>query len=286
MKAHYEKVTIDEGASWRFFHRQLEAIPFEWHYHPEYELTLTVNSHGKRYVGDHIGEYQSGDLALIGPNLPHSWQSLGRPNEDQPQTAYVLWFSQSWVDHLISGFPEYQPLHHLLQAASRGLVFEGGWPENRLSDFEALVTATPRERLNRLLQLFDHLLDLPHQPLASPAYNAAGLAHADQAQLNLILDRLHSDFAQPLTADQLANEVHMSLSTFNRFFRRQMKQSLHQYLTQIRLGHACSELIGTNLPIALIAERSGFRNLANFNRLFLKYRGHSPSVFRRSFGQG
>ena len=52
-----------------------DGIPFQWHHHPEFELTLTLNSRGQRFIGDHIGDYDDGDLVLVGPNLPHTWVS-------------------------------------------------------------------------------------------------------------------------------------------------------------------------------------------------------------------
>lgn len=286
MKAHYEKVSTPQDASWRFYHRQLEALPFEWHFHPEYELTLTLNSAGKRYVGDHVGEYSSGDLVLMGPNLPHSWQSQWRPDNTQPHTAFVLWFSQGWAERLMSDFPEYRELRRLLAESARGVAFDPGVADNLLPAFQDLVTAAPRQRLRLLLTVFDGLLGQNRQTLASPRFDAVGLNQTDQHQLNRILDEVHRNFPQDMDASGLAAEMHMSQSTFNRFFRRHMKQSFHRYLTQVRLGHACSELIGSERPVSLIAEQSGFRNLANFNRLFRKYKGQTPRDFRRSFGAG
>src|SRR5690349_24700296 len=48
-------------------------FPCPWHYHPEYELVSVVTSTGRRMAGDHIGYFKDGDLALLGPNLPHLW---------------------------------------------------------------------------------------------------------------------------------------------------------------------------------------------------------------------
>ena len=76
MNALLESLLVPEGASWTYFHRQLEeSIPLIWHYHLEFELTLTVNSLGQRYVGDSIESYGDGDLVLLGSNLPHTWMS-------------------------------------------------------------------------------------------------------------------------------------------------------------------------------------------------------------------
>ena len=48
MKATYEHVDFGASCSVRVYNRRLPRIPFERHHHPEYELTLTMNSQGKR----------------------------------------------------------------------------------------------------------------------------------------------------------------------------------------------------------------------------------------------
>jgi hypothetical protein len=74
-------------------HRAPE-FPFNLHYHPEFELTLTLNSIGERFIGDHVAHYGDGDLILVGPNLPHAWQSRTTVCPDQPHRAVVVWFSE------------------------------------------------------------------------------------------------------------------------------------------------------------------------------------------------
>ena len=106
MKPFFEKVLIDQGSSWTVFHRCLEAFPFEWHYHPEFELTMTLNSLGQRYIGDHIGSYGHEDLILLGPNLPHTWCSREKIEGGRPHQAIVLWFSRDLAHNLVERWPE------------------------------------------------------------------------------------------------------------------------------------------------------------------------------------
>ena len=44
-----------------------------WHAHEEYELHLIVETRGRAFVGDYIGDFTAGDLFMTGPNLPHNW---------------------------------------------------------------------------------------------------------------------------------------------------------------------------------------------------------------------
>ena len=69
MKPYFEKVASGPS-SFVAFARNDPDFPFYWHYHPEYELTLILDSQGQRLVGDGIADYGPGDLVLIGPNVP------------------------------------------------------------------------------------------------------------------------------------------------------------------------------------------------------------------------
>ena len=107
----------------RDFHRQLAQIPFEWHHHPEYELTLTMNSRGRRFIGDHIADYSGDDLVLVPPDMPHTWASTEPIDDSAPQVAIVVWFSGDWARRMADCCPEFASLRTLLRRAAPGLRF-------------------------------------------------------------------------------------------------------------------------------------------------------------------
>ena len=123
MKPFLERVPRRMDASWSMLHRRLDAgIPFQWHHHPEFELTLTLNSRGQRFVGDHVGSYEEGDLVLVGPNLAHTWHSVAK-YRDGPHTVFVLWFRPEWVQSLAADIVELRPIGQLFARASASLAF-------------------------------------------------------------------------------------------------------------------------------------------------------------------
>jgi len=101
----FEQVTIPTGHSWGLLWRELDTIPFIWHYHPQFELTLTVNARGQRYIGDHLGDFEPGDLVLLGPNLPHTWSASERIDGAQPMAGRRRMVSLEWVEQLAACFP-------------------------------------------------------------------------------------------------------------------------------------------------------------------------------------
>jgi AraC-like DNA-binding protein len=73
----------------------------------------------------------------------------------------------------------------------------------------------------------------------------------------------------------------MGESAFSHFFQKYAFRSFTQFLLDIRIGHACKLLLDTDETVGQICYKSGFNNLANFNRLFKKYRHSTPVEYRR-----
>ncbi len=283
MKPNFEKIAIAEGQSYALLNRRLDQdIPFEWHYHREYELTLTLNSHGQRFVGDHVGPYGDGDLVLLGPNLPHTWASSGRVRDGGPHVALVVQFRPEWIDGLLAALPELAPVRALLARSGRGLRFSDAMAARVRPAIEHAVDfAQPR----RLLALLDVLLtlstDAEAAPLASPNRQQSPFAEPDRPRIERVLDHIHAHYAERLSIDALAELAHLSASGLHRLFLRHTRMTVLDYIIQLRLGRACQLLMSSQRPIALIAADVGYENLSNFNRQFRAAKGATPREFRR-----
>lgn len=285
MRPLLEKVTVAEGTSWTLLNRRLETeIPFQWHHHPEYELTLTLNSRGQRFIGDHIGSYDDGDLVLLGPNLPHTWCSAEKIDAERPHVALVMWFTLEWAEPLADLLTELAPVRAMLRGAGRGLAFSREVIGEVRPAIEAMPDLPPDQRLLALMQVLTALTrDPAPQQLASPAASRAPAAPADRPRIDRILAHVHSHYQDEISIPELADIAFLSVSALHRLFRRHTNATVMNYVARLRIGEACSLLIGTERPIAHIAEAVGYSNLANFNRQFRIIKTMTPRVFRAKF---
>ena len=282
MKPLLEKVAPPDGASWAWLDRRLdEAIPFQWHHHPEYELTLTLNSRGQRFIGDHIGEYADGDLVLIGPNLPHTWASREKIDAERPHVALVMWFRPEWASPLVEVLKELRPVGEMLTRAKAGLQFSADAALAARPSIEALFR---EKNESRLLALLNVLALLAHDRAATPL--ATPTAHeesADRTRIDRVLDHIHVNYADGVSIDDLADIAALSPSGLHRLFRRHTRQTVSDYIMRLRIGEACSMLSGSTRPIAHVAGDVGYNALANFNRQFRALKGMTPREYRRQF---
>ncbi|UJW86340.1 helix-turn-helix domain-containing protein [Devosia sp. SL43] len=282
MKPYLEHLTTDEGASWATLNRRLDdGIPFQWHHHPEFELTLTLNSSGQRFIGDHIGRYEPGDLVLIGPYLPHTWHSLDRPDPAEPHIALVMWFLPEWAERLTAN-AELRAVAAMLSRAANGLQFSANTALAVRPQIEELFALPPVERFLRLVTVLTRLADDEAMPLSATAPELAS-ASVDRGRIDRVLNHIHNHFAEPITIAQLADIAALSPSGLHRTFLRHTRQTVSQYLIRLRIGRACALLSSGSLPIGTIAGEVGYDSLANFNRQFKALKGTTPRAYRAAF---
>jgi AraC-like DNA-binding protein len=285
MRPLYEKVAVPPGASWALLDRRLDdRIPFQWHYHPEFELTLTLNSRGQRYIGDSVAPYDDGDLVLLGPNLPHTWCSADRVAASRPHHAIVMWFTESWAATVTGSLAEMAAVAPMLARAGRGIVFSRAAAVAARPIIEAIPGRAAADRLLRLMEVLALLADDEAWDwIAGPAADRQRVASPDQSRIERVLDHIHAHYRERISIGTLAGVAALSPSGFHRLFRRHTRLTVGDYVAELRIGQACALLVNTAKPIAHIAEEVGYGNLANFNRHFRALKRMTPRHFRNNF---
>lgn len=273
-------------AQWESFHCEVvrgASYNAAWHFHPEYQLTLAVRSSGHRLVGDHIAPLRSGDLVLVGSNLPHVWQQddIRRGDPAHAVHAIVVRFLETFAGRDFLEITETEAVRRLLRRAARGLHVTGATREVVAERMRRLPGLTGLERLSGWLSILDALARSKElKPLASPGFLPV-LNRSDQDRMQRVCNYINARLAEPIDRVQIVREAHLSEGACSRFFKLRTGETLPRYINELRVGRACRLLAEEDGKIADVALECGFENLANFNRRFREITGLTPRDYRR-----
>src|ERR1700744_1324119 len=197
MRPQFEKVTFG-SAPFVVIERVYREFPMYWHYHPEFQLTLIVDSQGQRLVGDDIANYGRRDLVLLGPNLPHTWRSdLLRSRKDRRHRAVDVQFRSNFLGEQFFNIKEMRPILDLLRRSASGLAF--GHTRTGRAVAETMVQFPSLSPSRRFLMLLNVLLELAmdsNGKLLSTDFSRPVCRIEDQERIEMICSYLKNHFDQ------------------------------------------------------------------------------------------
>ena len=250
---------------------------FYWHFHPAYELTLIISGKGNRLVGNSIEPFESGDVVLLGANLPHVWVSDEK--EAGLCEALVIQFPESFIRNLLR-FPEWGCLNHFLQNGGNGLAYSK-IPKIELGHLSShMRQVVENHSLSGLIELLCKLSASEGKPLSTEIFPGVKPSK-ETSRLSVVLHYIQMHYLEPITLENAAASINLSISAFSKFFKRKMGKPFTNYLNELRVAHACRLLLETDKPISYIANAAGFENLSYFNRVFLQQKKIQPRELRK-----
>lgn len=258
-----------------------------WHFHPHYQLFLVEEGTGTRFIGDSIKPFGPGDLVFLGPNLPHLWRSDNVYFDKESglvTKGIVVYFTGDFLGPSFFEKREMIPLQQLLDHARRGLEWTGPTRNRAASAMLDIATQPPTfERVLRLLSLLNELSHAAdYRYLTNPGYvNTIKATETDRMQL--VHDYVLNHFPDDLSLDTIADLAGMTSPAFCRYFKSRTNKTFSEFVSEVRIGHACKLLINGKLPVTHISFESGFRTLSNFNRQFKSITGKTPSAYVKTY---
>ncbi|MDA9301903.1 AraC family transcriptional regulator [Amylibacter sp.] len=253
-----------------------------WHAHEEYELHLIVETRGKAFVGNFIGTFEPGSLFLTGPNLPHNWVTDSVSTEKIEIRDMLVQFSQKSFEKLAEGFPEFGGIRKMLDLAASGILFEGFNATFARGHMEAIRDNIGPERILAFIRFLVRLNEHAEKVTLSETKLVNADGNSKYARIGNIIDHILENFDDELNSVDAAEMAAMSLTTFGRNFSSVTGHSFVDFVNRVRIGQACSMLYASDDQVTSICFDVGFKNVANFNRHFLKIKGMTPSVYRET----
>ena len=279
----YEVIVCPPDESFRWNVHGYPHHLAKWHYHPEYELHLILETSGRMMIGDYIGPFEPGTLILTGPNLPHNWVSEIGPDDRVSQRDMLIQFTPEFGGAIGSTFAEFKAVRTMLDESVFGIAFTGVARADGVRRLRDIGGSTGARRLFLFLELMDMLGRATHErQILSRSSPAAGVHTAQSTKLQTAISHIYAHYTQDVSLNAVADLVKMEPSTFSRFFKKQTGHAFSRFVNQLRVHFACGQLARSDLSVTQICFNSGFNNTANFNRQFAAICRETPSDYRRS----
>ncbi|MGC4015370.1 MAG: AraC family transcriptional regulator [Luteolibacter sp.] len=244
------------------------------------ELTWFRSGSGTRFVGDHLGPFEAGDLVLMGSHLPHYWHT-----RDDSSGLSIQWHFPA--GHPFWLFPEHRELMGLFKRASRGLSFSGAAAREAARQMQELTTTRSAAKLGAFIRLLSDLHAAPENERAALSGQSFSLPgnSSQQGAISSAVSHLIHHFREEVRIEDLLRLTHMGRTTFARQFKRHSGHTFSEFLNHLRLQAACRELEQGDRSILDISIDCGFTQISFFNRLFRRQMGCSPRDFRKNSRQ-
>ncbi len=276
MKIQLENIAPNSKSPFRLLHNPKLNHLFYWHFHPEFELVYIEGASATRHVGNHISQFENGDLVLIGSNIPHLNFDYGVTSTYQKE---VLHIKASFREEFVAEYPELQSLDYLLELSKYGIAFKGS-TKNEIGELmKKLHQLSPFEFFMQSLQILKKLAQSKEFELLHKQPFVNRFSTKEQTRLRKIYALVDEQYHTKITLDTVASLCNLSKPAFCRYFKKATGSTFVNFINQYRISQAKRLLLmGKNISETCFA--CGFESLSYFNRTFKKITSENPSAFR------
>ena len=288
MKPHFHKVPLPVQSSFSVRHDIMPRFGTVWHYHPEFELHYVIKGEGMRFIGDNISNFSGGEILLLGKNLPHTWyckEDYFKKNSSDKVEAIVIHFLPNFMGDDFLRLPEARFLCQLYEKAKYGMVLLGETRERLAHLMQQCTHAKQMDRVILLLSMLNILAETTDFQFITTSYTFYQSNEAEAERLNTICNYTLSHYSAPISLDEIAAISNLTVTSFCRYFKLMTNKTYYDFLTEVRISHACQCLVIGNRSIDQVADQCGFFSTSNFYKQFKKVTGMTPLTYKRIYLQ-
>jgi AraC-like DNA-binding protein len=277
----FEYPNID--SDFPFYMKKKRYTAVSSHRHDFIEFSFVIEGKGKETINGSEHAMQPGTAVLLLPFQVHHYQA----SIDDSLLMYICNFDMkllsegpeaAWGMHdFILGRDNAQPAFVQLEGEA---YHEGKRIWDRLhQEYESALPWKPimlRALLLEALTLFIRNSAMNHKLLSEDQPSAA----VKTRSILSVVQYMYDHYLEPLALSSLSERFHMHPSQLSTMFKVQYGIHFVDFLHELRVRHACSLLISSDIPISQIAYESGFSSFPTFSRAFLRIKGMPPSHYR------
>jgi len=286
MKPQLLKVSTDLVHSFSARQDTMPNVNNRWHYHPEVELVYFKNGSGTQFIGDSISQFKTGDVVLVGANLPHFWQFDSNYFEKDAEVTpdvCVIHFKEDFWGEAFLNMPENKEIKNILNSSKRGIQITGASDQNIGDIIEKIVTAEGARKIMLLMEVLLQIGDCKLNNLLASLTFQHNFQEVEKDRINAIYNYSIVNFKKKVSLEEIAAVANISPNSFCKYFKSRSRKTYSRFINEIRVGNACKLLIENKLNVKEVCYESGFYNFASFHKYFREITGKSPLTYQKSF---
>ena len=193
------------------------------------------------------------DIVIMDINIPimNGLKVIQLSRIKHPDTAFVI----------VSGYDDFSYCREALRLQITDYILK---PVN-YEEFGSCID-------NLKISLFERRVSSAAEPEKQEERTITGITRSLQEHLT-----------EEISLTVLAGQFHLNPQYISQLFKSEIGVNFLAYLTNIRMEKAKKLLLSTSLPIAEVAEQSGYGDYRVFTKVFKKSEGVTPSQYRRDF---
>lgn len=286
MRPQLLKVSKDPQCSFSVRHDIVPYINNRWHLHSELELIHFKKGEGTQFIGDNIKRFKSGDVVLVGANLPHYWRFDDIFFEEEAKNMTdirVVHFSENFLGEEFLQLPENNNIRAVFDKAKRGLQIQGKERQKIAEILEQLLFVEGTQRIILMIEALAIISSgKQFSILSSIGFKPDNLVQ-ESDRINAIYEYSLKNFKRKIQLEEIAEVANISPNSFCRYFKSKTRKTYSQFLIELRVGHACKLLIENNQCLKRLCYESGFNNFTSFHKYFKTITGKSPLIYQKEF---
>lgn len=252
------------------------------HDHTFFELVYILSGTGIQWINNNKFSYHDGHLFMITPGDSHSF-------EIHSTTKFInIKFNDIYIHSAVFGTENIKRLEFILQHANHqpGCILR-----NRTDKLlvKPMIEAIIREYVNRNLYSKEIITQLINTIIIVVARNIAmflpeQVNECSEEKSLGILQYIQTYIYQSEKIKTKAISQHFGISEnyLGRYFKKYTNETMQQYILNYKLKLVENRLLHSEMRISEIVAELGFTDESHLNKLLKKYRGCSPTNFRKN----
>ncbi len=248
------------------------------HFHTFFELCIPLCPNAVHFIEGIPYEVRAFDIVGICPNRLHKTQyPAGKPSK-----RLIVQFNMPTRVHGLAN--EYEQLLNVFNREVPIFRFDSELQKKLYGKLNDIYQLAPKKDPMRNLiihQKFVEFLILIFLNQESNIYSSETDLTELEQKIYSVAGYIHAHYPEELSLDFLARQFCVSTSYLSHKFKQVTGFSVTDYIQMTRIRNAQALLINTQIPITEVAEPCGFNCFSQFNRVFRKHIGMSPSHYRK-----